>query len=98
VCKVHNYELVTVISPEVDDGRIAEIVDKMSQFITAKEGVVENMEQWGKRKLAYPIKRFMEANYTLTHFRLEPGYIRELEAELTSSEEVLRHLIVKVGN
>jgi len=95
---MHNYELVTVISPEVDDGRIAEIVDKMSQFISAKEGVVENMEQWGKRKLAYPIKRFMEANYILTRFRLEPGSIRELEAELTSSEEVLRHLVVKVGN
>ena len=98
MCKMHNYELVTVISPEVDDGRIAEIVDKMSQFISAKEGVVENMEQWGKRKLAYPIKRFMEANYILTRFRLEPGSIRELEAELTSSEEVLRHLVVKVGN
>jgi small subunit ribosomal protein S6 len=95
---MHNYELVTVISPEVDDERIAKLVDKMSQFISAKEGVVENMEQWGKRKLAYPIKRFMEANYILTRFRLEPGSIRELEAELTGSEEVLRYLVVKVGN
>ena len=98
MCKVHNYELVTVISPDVDDERIAEIVGKMSQFISAKEGVVENMEQWGKRKLAYPIKQFMEANYILTHFRLEPMSIRELEAELTGSEGVLRHLVVKVGN
>lgn len=95
---MHNYELVTVISPDVDDERIAEIVDKMSQSISAKEGIVENMEQWGRRKLAYPIKRFMEANYILTRFKLEPGSIRELEVELTGLEEVLRHLVVKVGN
>jgi len=95
---MHNYELVTVISPEVDDEGMTEIVDKMNKFIGDKDGIVEETERWGMRKLAYPIKRFLEANYILTRFKLEPKFVRELEANLRASDEILRHLIVKEGN
>ena len=93
-----NYELVTIISPEVDDEGVIGVVDKMNQLISGKEGVVEETERWGMKKLAYPIKRFMEGNYMVTHFKLEPKFIKELEINLRASEEVLRHLVVKVGN
>ncbi len=93
-----NYELVTIVSPEVDDEGMTGVVDKMNQLIGDKEGVVEETERWGMRKLAYPIKRFMEGNYIVTHFKLEPKFIKELETNLRASEEILRHLVVKVGD
>jgi small subunit ribosomal protein S6 len=89
-----DYELVTVISPEVDGERLPEIIEQVGKFITDEGGVVESTEQWGIRKLAYPIKKFMEANYVLTRFKLEPNLTKKLGAELGASEEILRHLIV----
>lgn len=95
---MHNYELVTVISPEADDEKITGIMDKMNKFINDKDGIVEETERWGTKKLAYPIKRFMEASYILTRFKLEPGFVIEFEANIRASQEILRHLIVKVGD
>ena len=95
--KVRNYELVTIISPEVDEEKVSEVVDKVSHFIGERGGIVDETKQWGRRKLAYPIKRFMEADYMVTRFKLEPKLLRKLEAALRTSEEVLRHLVVRVG-
>lgn len=92
-----DYELVTIISPEVDEERLPEIIEQVGKFITDEGGMVESTEQWGIRKLAYPIKKFMEANYVLTRFKLEPDLTKKLGAELRASEEILRHLIVKGG-
>lgn len=89
-----DYELVTVISPEVEGERLPEIIEQVGKFITDEGGMVESTEQWGIRKLAYPIKKFMEANYVLTRFKLEPNLTKKLGAELRASEEILRHLIV----
>lgn len=89
-----DYELVAVISPEVDGERLPEIIEQVGKFITDEGGMVESTEQWGIRKLAYPIKKFMEANFVLTRFKLEPNLTKKLGAELRASEEILRHLIV----
>jgi len=89
-----DYELVTIISPEVEAERLPEIIEQVGKFITDEGGMVESTEQWGIRKLAYPIKKFMEANYVLTRFKLEPNLTKKLGAELKASEEILRHLIV----
>ena len=93
--EMSDYELVTIISPEVDGEKLPEIIDNLGKLITDRGGVVESAEQWGMRKLAYPIKKCMEANYVLTKFKLEPNLTKQLNAELKASEEILRHLIVK---
>jgi len=90
-----DYELVTIINPEVPDEELDSIVDSVSQFITEKGGIVSKVERWGKRKLAYPIQHFIEGNYVLTQFKLNLGLSKELEANLQISEKVLRHLLVK---
>ena len=94
--QLHNYELVLIISPEVVDEALDTMVENISKFITEKGGVVSNVEQWGKRKLAYPIGRFMEGNYVLTQFTLKPELGKELEAKLRISEEIIRHLLIRV--
>jgi len=90
-----DYELVVIISPEVVDEAINGVIDGVSRFITENGGTVSAVEQWGKRKLAYPIKHFMEGSYVLTRFKLRPKLSKQLEASLQISEEVLRHLLVK---
>jgi small subunit ribosomal protein S6 len=95
---MRNYELVTIISPEVDGEELPKVVEKVNRFISDRSGIVEETEQRGRRKLAYPIKKFMEGDYILTRFKLEPKLVKALEADLAASEEILRQLIVKVGD
>ncbi len=93
---LRDYELVLIISPEVLGEKFNAVIDNVSQFITEKGGIISDVERWGKRRLAYPIEHFMEGSYVLTHLRLKPALSKELEANLQISEEVLRHLLVKI--
>jgi small subunit ribosomal protein S6 len=93
---VKDYELVLIFSPEVTEGGFEAAIGKVHQFITDRGGSLSNVEQWGKRKLAYPIRHFMEGGYVLTRFSLKPKLIKELEENLRISEEVVRHLVVKL--
>jgi len=95
--QLHNYELILIISPEVMDEALGATMDNVNQFITEKGGAVSNVEQWGKRRLAYPIGRFAEGSYVLTQFTMKPELGKELEAKLRISEEILRHLIIRVA-
>lgn len=70
----------------------------ITQFITGKEGVIDAVDKWGKKKLAYSIKHFLEGNYILTKFKMNPARCKELEANLRISEDVIRHLLIKVGS
>ena len=92
-----DYELVLIVSPEVKDEVLETTIANVSQFITGKGGAISEVEQWGKRRLAYPIQHFMEGSYVLIRFKLEPTLGRELEANLQISEELLRYLLIKVN-
>ena len=85
-----------IFSPEsTEDGSDAAI-SKVSQFITERGGSLSTVEQWGKRRLAYPIRHFAEGSYVLTRFKLKPALTKELAKNLEISEEVLRYLLVKL--
>ena len=90
------YELVTIVNPEVDGEALSNIIDKVSKFISEKGGSVDEVSQRGKRKLAYPLRKFREGNYVLARFNLEPELVKRIEGEIQSWEEVLRLLVIKV--
>lgn len=94
----HDYELVVIISPEVEEDKLEAVIENISQFIAQKGGTISEVDRWGRRKLAYPIKRFMEGYYVLTQFKMEPTLSKELEARLQISEEILRHLLIKLSS
>jgi len=73
------------------------IIENISRFITEKGGVVSEVERWGKKKLAYPIKSFVEGSYVLSRFKLKPTLSKDLEANLRISEDIVRHLLVKLS-
>ena len=93
--RLADYELVYIISPEVVDESLDNRVDTISKFISSHDGIVDEVDRWGKKKLAYPIKHFLEGSYVLTRFKISPARCRELEANLKISEEILRHLLIK---
>ncbi len=95
---LRDYELVLIISPEVLEEKFDAVIDNVSQFITGKGGIISDVEQWGKRRLAYPIKHFEEGSYVLSRFKLKPALSKELEANLQISEEILRHLLIKLSS
>jgi len=92
---LRDYEMVLVMSPGISDENLPGAIDKFNQFITGKGGAITEVAPWGRRKLAYPIKRFMEGNYVMTRFKSDAKLVKELDASLRLSEEVLRHLIVR---
>ncbi|MFC1873287.1 30S ribosomal protein S6 [Chloroflexota bacterium] len=95
---MRDYELVVITKPEAVD-RENDITEKViNQFITDRGGVVSELERWGLRKLAYPIGRSTEGDYTVARFKLEPSAVRELDTNLRISEDVIRHLVIRVGS
>ena len=92
---LYDYELVLVISPEVDEEKFEAILNSVSGFITGKGGTVGDTERWGKRRLAYPIKHFGEGSYVVIKFKLPPASGKELETSLRISEDVIRHLLIR---
>jgi len=94
--ELRDYELILIISPEVGDEAFEATLDNVSKFATESGGAVSNVERWGKRKLAYPLKHFMEGNYVLTQLTMSPESGKQLEANLKISEDVLRHLLIRL--
>ncbi len=93
--KLHDYELMLIVSPQMAEEELETRTGKIAQFITEKGGVVSATERWGKRKLTYPIKHFAEGYYVLMKIRVEPTLCKQLEGSLRISEDVLRHLLTR---
>jgi small subunit ribosomal protein S6 len=95
---LRDYELILILSPEIADEDISAQLDKVSQYVTGKGGSITETNNWGKRKLAYPIKHFREGNYLLSRLQLEPETTSDIEANLRISEKILRHMLVRLGD
>jgi small subunit ribosomal protein S6 len=91
---MRTYELTIIISPTVEEEGIQSQIESLTERITQAEGQVANVKMWGRRKLAYPIKKFTEGQYVLFTLQLLPESIKEIERDLLISETVLRHLVV----
>jgi small subunit ribosomal protein S6 len=93
---LQDYEMVLIIKPGLESAALETITDNVRRMITDKGGTVSQMEPWGKRKLAYPIKHHLEGNYVLFKFKAEPALNKALETNLRITEEIIRHLLIKI--
>ena len=90
------YELMMVV-PQMDDEGLSATLERVNNDIWERGGTVVRQERWGGlRRLAYPIKDYNEGNYVLTYLELDPERASELEANLRVSENVLRHLLLRI--
>jgi small subunit ribosomal protein S6 len=94
---LRHYELVVVLSPMLNQEQVTETWDKIKGFITTRDAEISHEEQWGTRRLAYPIRkgqhRFLEGSYHLTRFATEKAFNIDLENFLKVDEEILRSLV-----
>lgn len=96
---MHRYELVVIISPQVAEEELPDAVERLVRRpIEGQGGVCQEVNVWGRRKLSYPISTHREGNYVATQLQLDPQKAKELEQGLRISEEVLRHLLVRLDD
>ncbi len=91
---MRDYELVIIVTPEIDETATAEVVDKVKTWITEAGGSIESSEEWGRQKLAYLIRNQKEGQYFLFNLKLEPTTIVNLERNFRLQESILRFLII----
>jgi small subunit ribosomal protein S6 len=92
---MRDYELTIVVRPDVEDTGLTSLLERIKGLITTAGGQGIQVEPWGRRHLAYPIKKVTEAQYFLIRAQLPGQALRELERNLRLTEEVLRFLLVR---
>ena len=88
------YELLFFVAPSIDEESRLAAFKRIETTIAASNGSIDNVDNWGKRKLAYEINNLTDGDYTLIDFHAEPESIEELNRILRITDAVERHMIV----
>lgn len=92
---MRKYETIFILHPSLDEEAVKANVEKFKGVIENGGGVVDNVDFWGKRKLAYEISKVNEGYYTLVNFTANTDLPKELDRNFRISDNVIRHIIVK---
>ncbi len=92
---MNKYELALVVSAKLEDEERDAVVEKAKGFITRYNGVITEVEEWGKKRLAYEIQKMHEGFYYFIHFEADTTCPNELEREMRIMDNVLRYLVVR---
>ena len=92
---MNNYETVFILTPVLSDDQMKEAVEKFKTLLTDEGAEIVNEEDWGLRKLAYPIDKKSTGFYSFLEFKSEPHVIEKLEVNFRRDERVIRFLTVK---
>ena len=93
---MNHYETVFILTPVLSDVQMKETVDKFKAILTEDGATIVNEENWGLRKLAYPIQKKSTGFYQLLEFDAEPALIKKLEVNFRRDERVIRFLTFKM--
>lgn len=91
---MRDYELIFIVHPDLDETAFTDIVNRVRTWITDDGGEIVNTDLWGKRKLAYPIRKQTEGQYVFFQTRMTPKFGIQLERNLRFLEPVMRFLVV----
>jgi small subunit ribosomal protein S6 len=91
---MNNYEVIYIISPEVDEEGIKALVEKFKALIET-EGAITQIDEWGRRRLAYPINDFNDGYYVFTKCAAPPTFVSELERILKITDGIIKYLIIR---
>ena len=91
---MNKYEVMFIVKPAEEEATNA-VIEKVEALIARVGGTVEKVDRWGKRRLAYPVKKFTDGFFTLVNFEAAPAEIKEIDRVLKINDEILRHMIVK---
>lgn len=91
---MNKYEVMFVLNPELSEEDGQSVIAKFKDMIAAN-GEVENLTEWGKRKLAYLIQDFTEGYYVIIDFASDPGFPAELDRVMKINDSIIRHMIIR---
>jgi small subunit ribosomal protein S6 len=94
---MREYELVFIVHPDLDDAALKEVIEKVSGWITEAGGTVSKVDLWGKRRMAYAIRKQKEGQYVLFKTQMEPAFGVTLERNLRLLEPLMRFLLTSVN-
>ena len=89
------YELAVVVSAKLEDDARAEVIEKVKALVTRFGGNISDVDEWGKKRLAYEIQKMKEAYYYFIHFESETTTPGEIEERIRIMDGVIRYLCVK---
>ena len=92
---MNKYELAVVLSAKLEDDERAAAIEKIKAYIVRFGGTVTNVDEWGKKKLAYEIQKMKEGYYYFIQFEAETSAPKEIESRIRIMDNVIRYLIVK---
>ena len=92
---MNQYEVMYVIDTALEEGARSELINRFSNIVTNNGGKVDRVDEWGKRRLAYPINYKTEGYYVLMYMTAPADLPRELERNLQISDSVLRYMVVR---
>ncbi|MGL5865889.1 MAG: 30S ribosomal protein S6 [Dermatophilaceae bacterium] len=94
---MRQYELMVILDPELDDRTVQPSLDRFLGVVTKDGGTVDNVDIWGRRRLAYEIKKKAEGIYAVVDFTAEPATAKELDRQLGLSESIMRTKLMRPG-
>jgi small subunit ribosomal protein S6 len=92
---MRHYELMVILDPELEERTVAPSLDRFLNVVRSGGGTVENVNIWGRRKLAYEIKKKTEGIYAVVDMQAEPAVAKELDRQLNLNESVLRTKLLR---
>ena len=91
---MRSYEVVFIVHPDLDENALKGVIDRVQGWITGSGGTVDKVDQWGKRRLAYSIRKQREGQYVCMETQFNPTFSAELERNLRFVEPVMRFSII----
>lgn len=91
---MNNYEAVLIFKADMQDTDRTELLERFKAIIS-ENGEVSDVDDWGKRRLAYEINDFKEGYYYIVNFKSEPDHIREFERRLRLSDFIIRYMVIR---
>ncbi|MFV0286630.1 MAG: 30S ribosomal protein S6 [Demequina sp.] len=92
---MRSYEMMVILDPEVDERTVAPSLEKYLNVVTTDKGTVDNVDVWGRRRLAYPIKKKNDGIYVVINFTAESATAKELDRQLGLNETILRTKLLR---
>ena len=89
------YELMVILDPSLEERSIAPSLDKYLNVVRKDGGTVESVDVWGRRRLAYEVKKNAEGIYAVVQLTAEPATVKELDRQLTLNESILRTKVMR---
>ncbi|MFN2196747.1 MAG: 30S ribosomal protein S6 [Anaerolineales bacterium] len=93
---MRDYEVVFIVHPDLEEAAFNEVIERVQGWITDAGGSITKVDLWGKRKLAYEIRKQKEGQYALLQTNMQPEFCTELERNLRLLEPVMRFMIVSL--